>query len=65
MTDTGRRQTTDTDKRQFNLFFHRKHKKGVGKPRKISIAELHMHVRAVPFHFRKNVGTLSFKIGIP
>jgi hypothetical protein len=42
-----------------------KHQKGVGKPRKISIAELHTRVRAVPFHFRKNVRTLSFKIGIP
>jgi hypothetical protein len=42
-----------------------KHQQGVGNPWKISIAELHTRVRAVPFHFRKNVRTLSFKIGIP
>jgi hypothetical protein len=38
---------------------------GSGRLRKISIAELHIRVKAVPFHFRKNIRTLSFKIGIP
>ena len=42
-----------------------KKKPGSGRLRKISIAELHLRVKAVPFHFRKNVRTLSFKIGIP
>jgi hypothetical protein len=42
-----------------------KNKTGSGHPRNISIAELHMRVKAVPFHFRKNLRTLSFKIGIP
>ena len=42
-----------------------KKKPGSGRLRKISIAELHLRVKAVPFHFRKNIRTLSFKIGIP
>ena len=39
--------------------------KGSGCHRKISVLELHLHVKAVPFHFCKNLRTLSFKIGIP
>jgi hypothetical protein len=31
----------------------------------MSIADLHLRVKAVPFHFCKNIRTLSFKIGIP
>ncbi len=42
-----------------------KNKMGSGRLRKISIVELHMRVKAVPFHFCKNIRTLSFKIGIP
>jgi hypothetical protein len=36
-----------------------------GCARKISVAELHERVKAVPFQYRKNVRTLAFKIGIP
>ncbi len=39
--------------------------KGSGRHRKISVLELHSRVKAVPFHFCKNLRTLSFKIGIP
>ncbi len=42
-----------------------KNKPGSGRLRKISVLELHLYVKAVPFHFRKNLRTLSFKIGIP
>ncbi len=38
---------------------------GSGHARKISVAELHKKVKAVPFQYRKNVMTLAFKIGIP
>jgi len=39
--------------------------KGSGRHGKISVLELHLHVKAVSFHFCKNIRTLSFKIGIP
>ena len=38
---------------------------GSGRPRKISVVELYAKVKAVPFHFRKNVWTLACKVGIP
>ena len=39
--------------------------KGSGRRPKISVLELHSHAKAVPFHFCKNLRTLSFKIVIP
>ncbi len=48
-----------------DLYMLVKNKMGSGRLRKISIVELHIRVKAVPFHFRKNIRTLSFKIGIP
>jgi hypothetical protein len=42
-----------------------KYQNGPGHPQKVSVAELHVHVKAVPFHFCKNIRTPSFKIGIP
>jgi hypothetical protein len=66
LADVWRRHKEDNlDRLNKYLYMSVKHKKGVGKPQKISIAELHTRVRAVPFHFCKNVQTLSFKIGIP
>ncbi len=38
---------------------------GSGRPRKISVVELYAKVKAVPFHFCKNVRTLACKVGIP
>jgi hypothetical protein len=38
---------------------------GSGCAHKISVVELYAKVKAVPFHFRKNVWTLAFKVGIP
>ena len=37
---------------------------GSGHPRKISAVELYAMVKAVPFHFCKNVRTLAYKVGI-
>jgi hypothetical protein len=48
-----------------DLYMLVKNKTGSGLLRKISIAELQLRVKAVPFHFRKNIRTLSFKIWIP
>jgi hypothetical protein len=48
-----------------DIYVSVKHQKVPGHPRKVSVAELHARVKAVPFHFCKNVSTLSFKIGIP
>ena len=48
-----------------DLYMSVKNKTGSSHLRNISIAELHMRVKAVPFHFCKNIRTLSFKIGIP
>jgi len=48
-----------------DLYMVVKKKPGSGRLRKISIADLHLRVKAVPFHFCKNIRTLSFKIGIP
>ncbi len=48
-----------------DIYMSVKHQKVPGHPRKVSIAELHVRVKAVPFHFCKNIRTLSFKIGIP
>jgi hypothetical protein len=42
-----------------------KHQKLPGHPQKVSVGELHSHVKAVPLHFCKSIRTLSFKIGIP
>ena len=41
-----------------DLYESLKHKQGVENPRKISIVELQTRVRAVPYHFHKNVWTL-------
>ena len=38
---------------------------GSGHPRRISVVELYAKVKAVPFHYHKNVQTLAFKVGIP
>ena len=48
-----------------DLYMVVKKKPGSGRLWKISIAELHLRVKVFPFHFRKNIRTLSFKIGIP
>ena len=38
---------------------------GCGRRKKISVVELYAKVKAVPFHFCKNVRTLACKVGIP
>jgi hypothetical protein len=38
---------------------------GSGRRCKISVVELYAKVKAVPFHFHKNVRTLASKVGIP
>ena len=48
-----------------DLYVSVKQLKGSGCHKKISVLELHSCVKAVPFHFCKNLRTLSFKIGIP
>ena len=48
-----------------DLYVSVKQLKGSGRRRKISVLELHSRVKAVPFHFCKNLTTFSFKIGIP
>jgi hypothetical protein len=42
-----------------------KHRKGAGAPWRISIKDFQARVKAVPFHFHKNVRTLAYKVGIP
>ena len=41
------------------------HKKGAGAPRRVSVADLHERVRAVPFNDRKNIRSLAKAVGIP
>jgi len=48
-----------------DIYVSVKQQKGSGHPQKVSVVELHARVKAVPFHFCKNIRTLSFKIGIP